>query len=124
MTPFPGGAIDGAPRSSASAQEPKNPSDAYAQVAALLHESRRAAPDQLGSFLAAGAGLLGMQDLSVYVSDYEQRRLVPIAGSAQTVSIAMDDTTCGRAFTTASQLDEAAEGGMRLVAGRSQRPHM
>lgn len=114
MIPPRGTAIDGAGRSSASAREPADPSGAYAQVAALLHESRRAAPDELGSFLAGRAASFGMQDLSVYVSDYEQRRLVPIAGSAQAASIAMDDTTGGRAFTTASQLDEAAEGGMRL----------
>ncbi len=89
-------------------------SGAYAQVAALLHESRRAAPDALGSFLARRAATLGMADLSVYVSDYEQRRLVPIVGSAEVSSIAMDDTTGGRAFTTARQLDEPAEGGARL----------
>ena len=110
-----------APPEAGQAEAPTSPgeatsalSGAYAQVAALLHESRRAAPDALGSFLARRAATLGMADLSVYVSDYEQRRLVPIVGSAEVSSIAMDDSTGGQAFRTASQLDEPAEGGTRL----------
>ena len=54
---------------------------AYAQVAALLHEARREAPDQLGAFLGRRAAVFGMRDISVYVTDFEQRRLVPIVGS-------------------------------------------
>jgi len=109
-----------APPEAGQAEAPTSPgetstlSGAYAQVAALLHESRRAAPDALGSFLARRAATLGMADLSVYVSDYEQRRLVPIVGSVEVSSIAMDDSTGGQAFRTASQLDEPAEGGTRL----------
>ena len=87
---------------------------AYAQVAALLHESRRAAPDELGSFLGDRVAAFGMRDLSVYVSDYEQRRLVPIVGSSETASIDMDDSTGGHSFTTPCQLDEPTEGGVRL----------
>ncbi|MGI8794343.1 MAG: PP2C family protein-serine/threonine phosphatase [Acidimicrobiales bacterium] len=86
----------------------------YAQVAALLHESRSEAPDQLGSFLAGRVVPFGMRDLSVYVTDFEQRRLVPIMGSAATSSIDMDDSTGGRSFTTARQVDEAVDGGRRL----------
>ena len=110
-----------APPEAGQAEAPTSPgeatsalSGAYAQVAALLHESRRAAPDALGSFLARRAATLGLADLCVYVSDYEQRRLVPIVGSAEVSSIAMDDTIGGRAFTTARQLHEPAEGGARL----------
>jgi hypothetical protein len=55
-----------------------------------------------------------MRDLSVYVTDFEQRRLVPIAGSAATQSIGLDDSTGGRAFTTASQMEEPTGGGVRL----------
>ena len=87
---------------------------AYAQVAALLHESRRAAPDELGSFLARRVATLGMGELSVYVTDFEQRRLVPIAGSSESASVDMDGSTGGRAFTTASQLEEPVDAGVRL----------
>jgi len=86
----------------------------YAQVAALLHESRREAPDQLGSFLSRRVVPFGMRDLSVYVTDFEQRRLVPILGSAATSSIDMDGSTGGRSFTTGRQVDEAVDGGTRL----------
>lgn len=87
---------------------------AYAQVAALLHESRRQAPDRLGSFLARRVDAFGMRELSVYVTDFEQRRLVPIAGSAATASIDMDDSSGGRSFTTAAQFEEPIAGGVRL----------
>ncbi len=86
----------------------------YARVAALLHESRRHAPDQLGSFLGRRVADVGMRDLSVYVTDFEQRHLVPIPGSAATVALDMDASVGGRAFTTASQLEEATDGGVRL----------
>src|SRR5688572_27825879 len=83
---------------------------AYAHVAALLHESRRQAPDDLGSFLAHGVADFGMRDLSVFVTDFEQRRLVPIPGSTQTAALDLDASTGGRCFTTASQVDEPVEG--------------
>ncbi len=86
----------------------------YAQVAALLHESRRAAPDQLGPFLVARAARFGMRDLSVYVSDYEQRRLVPIAGSSETAGVSMETSSAGRSFTSARQIDEETPNGVRL----------
>ena len=87
---------------------------AYAQVAALLHESRRQPPDQLGSFLTRSVARFGMDDLSVYVTDFEQRRLVPIPGSADTVAIDMDASTGGRSFSTAGQTGEPVAGGTRL----------
>jgi len=89
-------------------------SGVYARVAALLHESRRAAPDEVGLFLSSRVAGFGMRDLSVYVTDYEQRRLVPIVGSATAESIDLDGSTGGAAFTTASQAVEAVEGGWRL----------
>jgi len=89
-------------------------SSAYARVAALLHESRRQAPDQLGAFLAGRVADFGMENFSVYVTDFEQRRLVPILGSAATGSIDLDDSTGGLSFTTASQVVEPVGGGERL----------
>jgi hypothetical protein len=87
---------------------------AYAQVAALLHESRREAPDQLGAFLGRRIAVFGMRDLSVYVTDFEQRRLLPIAGSATTASIDMEASTGGRSFITTRQVEEPVDGGVRL----------
>lgn len=86
----------------------------YAQVAALLHESRQAAPDEVGRFLASRVQRLGLADLSVYVTDYEQRHLLPIAGSAQTAPVDLDGSVAGRCFTTATQLEEEAEGAVRI----------
>lgn len=89
-------------------------SGAYAHVAALLHESRRAAPDEVGSFLASRVGGFGMRDLSVYLADYEQRRLVPILGSTASASVDMDRSTGGTSFTTARQIEEATACGVRV----------
>lgn len=89
-------------------------SGVYARVAALLHESRQAAPDEVGPFLASRMADFGMADLSVYVTDYEQRRLVPIVGSATEESIPLDDSTGGRAFITARQRVEPVEDGYRV----------
>jgi hypothetical protein len=87
---------------------------AYAQVASLLHESRREAPDQLGAFLGRRVAVFGMRDLSVYVTDFEQRRLLPIVGSAATASIDMEASIGGRSFTTTTQVEELVAGGVRL----------
>jgi hypothetical protein len=90
------------------------PSGVYAQVAALLHESRRQAPDQLGEFLGRRVAQFGMRDLSVYVSDFEQRNLVPIPGSGSAARLDMDASLGGRCFTTASQVQEPTGEGVRL----------
>ncbi|HVA59403.1 MAG TPA: PP2C family protein-serine/threonine phosphatase [Mycobacteriales bacterium] len=99
-------------------------SGTYAHVAALLHESRRAAPDALGSFLASRVRGFGMRDLSVYLTDYEQRRLVPIVGSTETASLDMDTSIGGNAFTTGRQLEERTNLGVQLwnvvVAGATR----
>ena len=89
-------------------------SSAYARVAALLHEARREAPGQVGAFLVGRAADFGMSDLSVYVTDFEQRRLVPIVGSTAVGSLDMDDSSGGRSYTTARQVVEPADGGERL----------
>lgn len=89
-------------------------SGAYAQIAALLHESRDAPPDQLGEFLAERAVQFGMLELTVYVADFEQRHLMPIPGSVDTTALDMDKSVGGRSYSTARQLDEAAGGGVRL----------
>jgi sigma-B regulation protein RsbU (phosphoserine phosphatase) len=90
------------------------PSGVYAQVAALLHESRRQAPDQLGTFLGRRVAQFGMRQLSVYVSDFEQRNLVPIPGSGATAPLDIDASPGGRCFTTAGQVQEPTDEGVRL----------
>lgn len=89
-------------------------SSVYAKVAALLHESRRHAPDQLGPFLSASVNRFGMRDLSVFVCDFEQRRLVPLPGSPAVQGFDVEGTAGGGAFTTATQVAEPIAGGVRL----------
>lgn len=89
-------------------------SGVYAKVASLLHEARREAPDQLGPFLRHSVAAFGMRDVSVYVSDFEQRRLVPIAGSAASEPLDIDASLGGRCFTSVSQVEEPVPTGIRL----------
>lgn len=86
----------------------------YARVAALLHESRHHAPDELGAFLGSSVADFGMQDLSVYVTDFEQRHLVAIPGSAASAPLDIDTTVGGQSFSTATQLEEPIVDGVRL----------
>jgi serine phosphatase RsbU (regulator of sigma subunit) len=89
-------------------------SGAYALIAALLHESRDAPPDQLGVFLRERAVEFEMLELTVYVADFEQRHLLPIPGSADTVALDMDGSVGGRAYCRARQLDEPVHNGVRV----------
>lgn len=89
-------------------------SGAYAQIAALLHESRDAPPDQLGQFLADRAVRFGMLEVTVYVADFEQRHLMPLPTGIEATALDMDGSVGGRSYSTATQLDEAVNGGVRL----------
>jgi hypothetical protein len=89
-------------------------SGVYARVASLLHDARHEAPDRLGHFLSRAVAAFGMRDVSIYVSDFEQRRLVPIAGSAMTASLDIDASLGGKSFTSARQVEERVDGGVRL----------
>ncbi|HEV2071900.1 MAG TPA: PP2C family protein-serine/threonine phosphatase [Acidimicrobiales bacterium] len=86
----------------------------YAKVASLLHDARREAPDGLGVFLRRNVAAFGMRDVSVYVTDFEQRRLVPIGGSAATTSLDIDASPGGLSFTSVSQVEERVAAGVRL----------
>jgi hypothetical protein len=65
-------------------------------------------------FLGRSVVSFGMRDLSVYVTDFEQRHLVPIVGSAAIASLDIDASTGGQAFTTGGQLEEPTAEGTRL----------
>jgi hypothetical protein len=80
----------------------------------MLHDSRFEPPDQLAAFLARRVEVFGMRDLSVFITDFEQRRLIPIPGSAATASVPLEDPTAGRCFTSATQVSEPVHGGVRL----------
>ena len=55
-----------------------------------------------------------MRDLSVFVSDFEQRTLIPLPGSPAQQPFAMDETPGRRAFTTATQVAEPIADSTRL----------
>ena len=93
------------------AQEAEPERGVYAKIAALLHDSRRHAPDQLATFLGGSVRRFGMRDLSVYLTDFQQRSLVPIVGSSDPAPFSIDGTAGGKAFTTASQVAEPLTGG-------------
>jgi hypothetical protein len=52
-----------------------------------------------------------MSDLTVYVTDFEQRNLVPIPGSADPTPLLIDGTVGGSAFARGRQIAEPRPGG-------------
>ena len=89
-------------------------SGVYAKVASLLHDARREPPDGLADFLRRHVSAFGMREVSVYVTDFEQRRLVPIPASAATSPLDISATVGGRCFTSVTQMEERVDDGVRL----------
>ena len=55
-----------------------------------------------------------LRDVSIYVSDFEQRRLVPIPGSVATASLDIEASLGGESFSSVRQVEEPVDGGVRL----------
>jgi hypothetical protein len=91
------------------------PSDA--SVADTLNELLRrtylTAPSDLAAVIAEQARPLGASDVVLYLIDYEQRMLVPLADPARgdLRPLSVEGTIAGRAFRTTSVLHSSSDGG-------------
>jgi serine/threonine protein phosphatase PrpC len=73
------------------------------------------APEQLGSFVAAGAARLGVEDCTIYLQDYEQSLLIPFpVEGCEEPPIPIDGTLAGSAFTEEAEREEPAGDQVRL----------
>jgi hypothetical protein len=83
----------------------------------LLGATHLTGPSDLVPVLASVATPLGVDDLAVYLADYEQVTLVPVpGGAAGRAVLRVEATIAGRAFTTMDvvQVDAGSEGRRRL----------
>ena len=87
--------------------------------AALLEDTHLSQPDELADVIAEHAATLGLEDLVVYLVDYEQTALIPVQRRRQPVDqqvLRIDGTVAGRAFaeTTTYEVDAGRDGRRRL----------
>jgi hypothetical protein len=83
-------------------------------VSRLLTQSHRVHPERVAPLLAEMLPQLGMNDVALYVTDLEQRLLVPVpgAGLPKRERLDIDDSPGGRAFRTELTVEsEVADGG-------------
>lgn len=83
-------------------------------LGALLERSHLLAPDDLGHAVREVAGLAGYRNASMYLTDFEQRVLVPVPPAAGE-PVDIDGTMTGRAFRQIEITQvQADNGGVRL----------
>jgi hypothetical protein len=79
----------------------------------LLRRTYLSAPSDLAAVIAEQARPLGASDVVLYLIDYEQRMLVPLADPTREdlKPLSVEGTIAGRAFRTTSVLRSSSEGG-------------
>jgi serine phosphatase RsbU (regulator of sigma subunit) len=87
--------------------QPRNAAEA---IAALLELSHRLAPDDVGPVVREMVAPAGFADCSFYLSDYEQRVLVPLP-PAEGDPFDIDTTLAGRCFRHVEVVEVAGEDG-------------
>ena len=86
-------------------------------LADLLEASHFVTADELVRLVVEHARRLGASDAAIYLSDYEQRLLVPVPNftSPTREEVAIDGTVAGRAFRALEiQQSSGSNGGLRL----------
>ena len=73
----------------------------------LLEATHLSRPDDLAGTLAQKTAPLGVEDLVIYLVDYEQTTLIPLGGPSRPV-LRIDGTLGGRAFVTSSIYESEA----------------
>jgi len=84
---------------------------ALAALRSLLHSAHVAGPDDLPSLLTEAGAQMGAVAVELYLIDYDQLVLVPLASGTEPShpSLPVDGTMAGRAFTDISQLVSIGE---------------
>lgn len=85
-------------------------------LTSLLHTSHLLAPGDLAGSVAAHAKPLGVREMVLFLTDYEQRTLLPIPGSGvpERQELPIEGTLAGRAFRRVQVVGSRAKGTYRL----------
>jgi hypothetical protein len=117
MTDPAGGASDAAVphRRTASAPEPSDASVSD-MLSEVLRRAYLAAPADLADVIAEPTRRIGARDVVLYLIDYDQRTLVPVArpDREDLAPLSVAGTMAGRAFSSTSILRSSAEDGRGL----------
>ncbi len=79
--------------------------DLRTALVGLVHDASGTPADALGTFLRAWGESAGLIDLTVYLIDYQQRRLAPINPLRGVATLEVDTTVAGRAFISGQQIE-------------------
>jgi hypothetical protein len=79
--------------------------DLRTALVGLVRGASETPADALGTFLRAWAESAGLIDLTVYLIDYQQRRLAPINPLRGVATLEADTTVAGRAFISGQQIE-------------------
>jgi serine phosphatase RsbU (regulator of sigma subunit) len=80
----------------------------------LLEVSHDLAPDDLVAAVARAGQALDAADVAIYLADYEQTLLVPLADGIDRAPLEIDATLAGRAFSAIAVQDADTGAGRRL----------
>ena len=84
-------------------------------LGAIIDNAHVTPPDGLMAMFAAHANAAGLTDLTIYLQDYDQSALLPLAsGSRDPGAESVGGTPPGRAFSSNSTVEAPVEGGTRL----------
>jgi hypothetical protein len=80
----------------------------------LLDASHDLAPDELVAAVARAGQAMDAEDVAIYLVDYEQTLLVPLADGTDRTQLEIDTTLAGRAFAGIATQEADTESGRRL----------
>jgi Stage II sporulation protein E (SpoIIE) len=83
-------------------------------LAHLLEASHDLSPDEIVAAVTRAGKALDADDVAIYLVDYEQTALVPLADGDDRTPLSIDSTLAGRAFVTVATQEADTEGGQRL----------
>ncbi len=83
-------------------------------LAGVVREAGNAPADRLGTHLREWGARVGLIDLTVYVVDYQQRRLAPLNPVDESPPLEVDTTVAGRAFITGQQVEVSVGSNLRV----------
>ena len=80
----------------------------------LLDASHDLAPDALAAAVTRAALAMDADDVAIYLVDYEQTLLVPLADGSDRPPLEIDATLAGRAFADIAVQEADTKAGRRL----------
>lgn len=84
-------------------------------LGSIIDGAHTTTPDRLAQLFACEATAVGLTDLVVYLQDYDQLALLPLASSPRPHEAEpVEGTLAGRVFATNTPAEVAVEGGVRL----------